>query len=493
LVAGYIYENKGSSFKQVENLIKDFVAVVLERDIKRKAISKMDQTSFVKDLSNLAFQLVSKDVGSEFNLTNLNQIGFSRKNLKRALEIGILETIKRNHSFRFLNSFIQQFFAGNKLLDVLKKTPKEFDNIIRSGIANQNLPEFNRSKLATPANAYEAQWDTILPPAPKSRWHDALSLMLLSSSEQLRRRTFSRIIKTSCEIAGELVSQNNILLDDELKISLISHLVKHGQNPEISKRARIEALRIVGILGDPRIGDDKMAFVPGGNIEIGYGESLHSVMLAPFWVDIYPVTNQQYDVFMRQKGYNTKKYWSEEGWYWLKKNQKNAPTFWNDPRYNMPNYPVVGISWYEALAYCRWAGKRLPTEVEWEAVSTWGFKDKTKHRFPTGNIFFDEIGNLFYGEYVFNTTPVGAYPMGKSQEGVYDLVGNVWEWLSSEYNDYPYNPKDGREEDEGIKFRCLRGGSWGLDQVPGAICTERHRANSSTDDNPNIGFRCVKD
>lgn len=491
-VAVVIYKLGGYAFEKIENLIQKFLSVILERDVERKAVSEMEQTSFVKNLSNLAYEMVSSGLGSEFHTTHLRKIGFPKKNLTRALEIGIITKLRGNQSYRFINAFVQQFFAGHKLLDLVNTAPKEFDKELRKEVLSKKNIAFNRASLFVPATTSQSHWDAVLPPLPKSKWHDALSIILMSSPENLRNKVIKRIIMISSELAGNLVLQNNFSLDDDVKKILLSELIKLGQNQDTPRRIRIESLRVAGLLNDPRIGDNTMTYIPGGKIDIGYGNTKHNVNISSFFIDIYPVTNQQFSFFMEQKGYETKRFWSESGWYWIKQHQKTMPTYWKDPRYNLPNYPVVGISWYEAYAYSNWAGKRLPTEAEWEAVSTWDFKSSKKRKFPTGNDFFEEIGNLLVGEYVFNTTPVGAYPKGKSAEGVYDLVGNVWEWLSSEYKEYPYIASDGREEMEGERYRCLRGGSWGLDQVPGAICTERHKANSNTDENPNIGFRCVK-
>jgi iron(II)-dependent oxidoreductase len=128
-----------------------------------------------------------------------------------------------------------------------------------------------------------------------------------------------------------------------------------------------------------------------------------------------------------------------------------------------PNLPVTGVSWHEAMAYARFVGKRLPTEAEWEKAATWENETKRKRRFPWGDAApSPEIVN-FNGHYL-GPTPVGAFPAGASAAGCLDMGGNVWEWTSTTFDEYPgFSPYPYPEYSE-IWFdgdhRVLKGGSW---------------------------------
>ena len=159
-------------------------------------------------------------------------------------------------------------------------------------------------------------------------------------------------------------------------------------------------------------------------------------------MDIYPVTNDQYKEFILANGYGTKAHWSEEVWKWKEKYNFNLPAYWNDSKWNKPNHPVAGVTSYEAEAYASWAGKRLPTEQEWEKAA----RGTDGREYPWGNEFDKNKCNSMESK-IYSTTPITKYQEGVSPFGCYDMAGNVLEWCASWYDE-----KAGRH--------VLRGGSW---------------------------------
>jgi formylglycine-generating enzyme required for sulfatase activity len=196
----------------------------------------------------------------------------------------------------------------------------------------------------------------------------------------------------------------------------------------------------------------------------------HRLHLPTYWIGKTPVTNAQFRPFVEGDGYTNRAYWSDDGWQWRTSNwqwrtsnKRTQPLYWNDKQWNGDAQPVVGMTWYEALAYCRWLSVQtgdnycLPSEAEWEKAA----RGTDGRIYPWGNQAPDETRANFEGA-VRRTTPVGSYPAGASPYGVLDMAGNVWEWTRSEFQKYPYDPDDGREEgsDPAGKQFTLRGGSW---------------------------------
>ena len=212
----------------------------------------------------------------------------------------------------------------------------------------------------------------------------------------------------------------------------------------------------------------------------------HEVYLGSYFVGQTPVTNSQYGEFMQAGGYKDERYWSEKGWGWCLYYGITQPTFWDDHKYNSPDHPVVGVSWYEAHAFCKWAGCRLLTEAEWEKAA----RGTDGYLYPWGNEMPRTSLANFYLE--MGTTYVGKYsPMGDSPYGCVDMSGNVWEWTSSLRKKYPYDPKDGREDTNVDGARVIRGGSWNTDEnLVGAFFRGKSDPSNSDSD---LGFRCAMD
>jgi formylglycine-generating enzyme required for sulfatase activity len=206
------------------------------------------------------------------------------------------------------------------------------------------------------------------------------------------------------------------------------------------------------------------------------------VSVQAFSLDLFEVTNAQYQRFLAATAHP-------------------EPAFWRDGRFNQPQQPVVGVSWHDAVAYCEWAGKRLPREEEWMLAA--GGPDQ--RRFPWGDSPPDELGGVAVANYnavivpvsrytyssfigrdgFHHAAPVGSFPAGASPYGVHDLAGNVSEWVSG------YLPPASEVEDPAL-YRVRKGGSW--------LTLQRSLAVSARDwSAPELrtsfstGFRCAKD
>jgi formylglycine-generating enzyme required for sulfatase activity len=177
---------------------------------------------------------------------------------------------------------------------------------------------------------------------------------------------------------------------------------------------------------------------------------------------------------------------------WYPPGRQTAPRLWSDDAYNNPDQPVVGVSWYEARAYCAWLSAqanrtfRLPTEAEWETAA----RGSEGRRFAYGNDFDAARCNTFE-THVRRTTPLGVFPGGETPDtGLVDMTGIVWEWTSSLNQPYPYDLKDGRENPiTGDARRVVRGGSWNNNQDNARAAYRNH--NNPDNRNNNVGFRLV--
>jgi hypothetical protein len=196
---------------------------------------------------------------------------------------------------------------------------------------------------------------------------------------------------------------------------------------EIELRARQALGLCLGRLGDPRIPDlrDPAAYVEVPPGSYPYGEKGDQTRIeAPFLLGRYPVTNSQYQAFMDAGGYRERGWWSDEGWAWLQESGISEPPAWKYPRWNGRNQPVVGVSFWEAEACCRWAGGRLPRDREWEAAA----RGPQGCEYPWCGPWEDGICNSREAS-LGVTSPVGLFPRSRQAGlGLEDLAGNVCEW-----------------------------------------------------------------
>ncbi|MBV9010548.1 MAG: SUMF1/EgtB/PvdO family nonheme iron enzyme [Pseudonocardiales bacterium] len=231
------------------------------------------------------------------------------------------------------------------------------------------------------------------------------------------------------------------------------------------------------------------AEVPGGTFLLGADRDegfvydnekwAHPVQLAPFAIARVPVTQVEYTRFVDDGGYARRELWSEAGWAWRTGAAAHAPGYWRrgpegwqrrdfDRWVGLePHHPVSHVCWYEADAYCRWAGRRLPSEAEWEAAAIGepdgaGGLRPTRRRFPWGSEpIASRHANLDWR--FLGTVDVAAYPAGESAFGCRQLIGNLWEWTASTFLPYPNFEQDAYRENSWPWFgtrKVLRGGAW---------------------------------
>jgi len=220
--------------------------------------------------------------------------------------------------------------------------------------------------------------------------------------------------------------------------------------------------------GGKQASTEGMVFLDGGSFLMGSNavrEEMpeEEVYVGPFWMDAHPVTTEQYGVFLKETG-------------------SAEPRFWRDPRYNGPTQPIVGVTWDEARAYAAWAGKRLPTEDEWEFAA----RGRENRTYPWGNLPpHSTLCN--YGDNLGMPSMVNMHDDGRTPDGIYDLAGNVYEWTLDPY--VPYTTLRRAEGPINAPRRSVRGGCWSS-PAEELRCTLR-RGLFPESRLATVGFRCV--
>lgn len=223
----------------------------------------------------------------------------------------------------------------------------------------------------------------------------------------------------------------------------------------------------------------EMVAIPAGAFTMGSNDAKEDqrpsrkVDLPAYQIDKYPVTNALFDLFVKTTGYRTASETKGESQSWR--------TYFSAGK---EQHPVVKVNWADAQAFCQWAGKRLPTEAEWEKAAR-GVEGRI---YPWGN---DYDPAKFNGRAsgIRGTTAVGSYPAGASPFGVFDMAGNVWQWTADWYQPYPGNTASSPYYGE--KFKVTRGGGW-FDEKDQVRSPNRNAADPGETKNDDLGFRCAK-
>jgi len=229
------------------------------------------------------------------------------------------------------------------------------------------------------------------------------------------------------------------------------------------------------------------AFLMGSNEGPEDERPQHKVNVTEFFIDRNKITNRQFAIFLNAVGAH-----GPRGETYYDADDNDARVHRRDGKWRADagreDHPVVEVSWPGALAYCAWAGKRLPTEAEWEKAA----RGTDGRKYPWGNDVPDRV-RAHFGAGWNELRPVGSLPKGASPYGVLDMAGNGWEWVSSAYKPYPYDSTDGREDLQSEQARGTRGG--GHDSPPEDLTATQRGLRVSR--NPrgghhNITFRCAR-
>ena len=240
---------------------------------------------------------------------------------------------------------------------------------------------------------------------------------------------------------------------------------------------------------------DGMAQIEGGLFELGFEFSparkhrfafdnekpAHQVFLNDFLIDKAPVSNGEYLEFIKSGGYQNFRWWFSEGWEAVNREKWCAPLYWelHDGEWmirdfsglhtvaDRKNDPVSHVSYFEASAFAKWAAKRLPTEAEWEKAACYDARRKVKTEFPWGDTAPNSGNTNFFENGFWSVAPIGAFPDGANAYGCEQMIGDVWEWTSSDYVPYPgfHSEFDEYNDKWFVNQKVLRGGSFATPQL----------------------------
>jgi iron(II)-dependent oxidoreductase len=336
---------------------------------------------------------------------------------------------------------------------------------------------------------------------------------------EIRARVFDRLDSLEWNDDNPLLKGGyvyNMVLQHEYQHNetiLQTLQLKKGE-PYRAPRRTASALESKSSGRQPAASADMVSF-GGGRVMIGTDDRgsaydnerpQHEVDLRPFLIDRTPVTNDKYLDFIADGGYERDELWSAAGRTWLKETGAVAPKYWfrdgdtwlsrtmDLTRPVDPNRPVCHVCYHEAEAFANWSGKRLPSEFEWEVGASWDPSTKKTRTFPWGDSKATaKLANV--DQLSFDTAPIDTYDDNVSPIGCYGMIGDVWEWTSSDFNGYPgfqsFPYKEYSEEFFGPGYKVLRGGAWAT--RPGAIRNTFRNWDYPIRRQIFSGFRCARD
>ena len=389
-------------------------------------------------------------------------------------------------------------------------------------------------------------------------WHEVILLTLgILAQVQFRPEVPNQVVARLLTEANPVEDAETVLLlgetavllqtdlATELQTEIPQALVHTATTIAVPASQRVQAGQLLGQLGDPRPGvltlaDMPFCYVPGGPFWLGRTEeaTLYNGLTNPFWISQFPVTQAQFAEFVADGGYSQPELWAEAAavnrWRpdevqgWAQRGWRSEPFGYGRP-FNLPNHPIVGITWYEALAFTRWLSQQwrtagilpdgwqvqLPSEAAWEKAARGGLQipqrplilpvaqamaaplphialtenPAPQRPYPAQTSLTPQTANVNETA-VATSSAVGCFPQ-PSPVGCEEMCGNVWEWTRSRFRPYPYDPTDGREAPDVKLYEemVLRGGAYWSD-TRSANATFRAR-RSPNDQNSSYGFRLI--
>jgi iron(II)-dependent oxidoreductase len=336
----------------------------------------------------------------------------------------------------------------------------------------------------------------------------------LAYLQEVRLRTRRRLPGVSFDPADPL------LADGYVYHMIAQHEAQHGETILQAIQLLDDLVYEPGRREEPAAAvvplEAEWAVVPAGPFVMGTDDRTvaydnerpaHLVDLPAYRIDLAPVTNARFLAFMEDGGYRRRELWTEAGWRWREQAAAVAPAQWvagDDGTWHERSFgrlapvvldrPVIHVSWYEADAFARWAGKRLPTEAEWEKAAAWDLETRVPRRYPWGDTPpTHDHANL--DQRTFAPSAVGSYPLGRSFFGCYKMLGDVWEWTASDFAPYPgfvaFPYREYSEVHFGRGYKVLRGGSWATHPI--AIRNTFRNWDLPQRRQIFAGFRCAAD
>jgi iron(II)-dependent oxidoreductase len=335
---------------------------------------------------------------------------------------------------------------------------------------------------------------------------------MLGRLAEIRERVLERLERMDFD------DTNPLLADGYVYNMVLQHEYQHNetilQTLQLKQGEPYHAQRVeTNSHSMSRIDLSGMVSIPAGRYTIGTANTSeaydnerprHEIELAAFSIDRAPVTNAQYLEFMAHGGYQDARLWSNAGRAWLAESKVIAPKYWvrtSDGWSSRamdrmaavdPLRPVIHVCFHEAEAFSRWAGKRLPTETEWEVAASWDPAARISRRYPWGETITADDANV--DQLRFDTEPLGTFAKNVSPFGCYGMIGDVWEWTSSDFTGYPgfesFPYSEYSEAFFGTDYKVLRGGSWAT--RPGAIRNTFRNWDYPVRRQIFSGFRCAK-